>query len=257
MTLVIKGADGYVSKAYREIEEFIHVLGESVLQQRATAISLPLAAPIVVASPVSSPESGIPSTWTPQIVDCVFNEVFPVTPEWNDIVSRVKCTIPTVNVTKLDRVQNLALWERYELEGKQMGRRNNGEINQKYLFHGSGDTDPYVIARSDSGIDFRYSSEKRNLFWGSGAYFAENASYSDHFSHKLTNGTKRQMMVVSILTGIPYTCGSTKRPDLKRPPDRAPTGQYDCVKGCAGGSGIYVVYDHRKSCPAYIITYTK
>lgn len=162
----------------------------------------------------------------------------------------------TVLVRKIDRVQNVPLWEKYSLEGRQMSERNQGLLEQKYLFHGTGKTDPYVIARSESGIDFRYSSKERKLMWGSGAYFAVKACYSDRFSFRL-NPAQRQMMLVSVLTGRSYRCGVLTRPDLTKPPEFSSGELYDTVYGESADSGIYVVYDHCKSCSAYVITYTK
>lgn len=201
---------------------------------------------------VSSTSSGLPqcrrpSTWIPQTTRCEF---FPVTQgcqEWNGVVSSVQTTLPAM---RLDRVQNCTLWERYELEARQMSERNEGQINEMYIFHGSKMTDPYEIARSECGIDFRCSTRDRNLL-GSGAYFSKSASKSDGYAYLHRDGTK-QMIIASVLTGIPYQCPSA-RTDLTRPPERVPGHLYDTVESYAFEA--IVVYDLSKSCPAYIISY--
>ena len=255
--LHIKGPIGYVDQLYPHVEEFVRSLD-------AIRLPPPAAAGIVCAPPAPSMCSGPPvvqqcrqpSTWTPQSTRCEFFSVSQLSPEWNELVSWVQQTFPAINILGLERVQNSTLWERYDLEGRQMSQRNSGRTNERFLFHGTNKMDPHEIARSESGIDFRCSSKDRKLMWGSGAYFAVNASYSDHYAYKLGDG-RRQMMVVSVLTGDTCQYGSTQRPDLARPPERCPGQLYDTVRGFSGGSDIYVVYDHSKSCPAYIITYNK
>lgn len=213
-------------------------------------------APVLYVRQTSFPPSAtspVPPLWTPQLQDCVFNPVVRLSQEWNEVVSHVRATLTTAEVTKVERIQNRPLWERYRLEGRQMSSRNNGETNEKYLFHGTRDTNPHQVVQSESGIDFRYSRDNR-LMWGNGAYFAENASYSNSYSYKLDK-EKRQMLIVSVLTGISCPYGQRKDSNLTRPPERMPNRLYDTVYGESAGSGIYVVYDHFKSCPAYLVTY--
>lgn len=271
--LNIEGTQEYVECVHVCLDGFVQrllaqaplelAMGPPVVNQQL--LGLAVAPPPVVNQQASvlpflqnlaQPVPGTPRLWTPQPLNCVFNEVVRNSQEWNEIVAMIRATLTTVNVMKVDRVQNRTLWARYNLEGRQMHERNQGTIAEKYLFHGTSRTDPYEIARADSGIDFRYSSRERQLMWGSGAYFAIKASYSDRFSFKLENGS-RQMMLVSVLTGITYPYGSRKDPNLTRPPERLPGRLYDTVRGESADSEIYVVYDHFKSCPAYIITYTK
>lgn len=256
--LHIKGPTRYVEKLYLQVQDFVRRLDAVPLHIQVPSASAGV--PHIPPSPCNGPpvaqQCRQPPTWTPQSTRCQIFSVTPLSPEWKEVVSWVQKTLSAINVLGLERVQNRTLWERYDLEGRQMSERNNGQINEMFLFHGTNKIDPYQIARSESGIDFRCSSKDRKLMWGSGAYFAVNASYSDHYSYKLGNG-RRQMMIVSVLTGITYRCDSTQRPDLARPPERNPGQLHDTVQGFSGGSDIYVVYDHSKSCPAYIITYNK
>ena len=91
--------------------------------------------------------------------------------------------------------------------------------------------------------------------WGAGAYFAENLSYGDKYCYKRI-GKERQVMIVSVSTGRSYTYGKKTERKLRMPPIRISSGRlWDTVNGTTGGSIVYVVYDHYKSCPAYIITY--
>lgn len=92
---------------------------------------------------------------------------------------------------------------------------------------------------------------------GTGAYFAEKASYSDDgFVHQTKNG-ERQLFLAMVLTGKSKDFGTNTETDLKRPPVLPSGGGiYDSVKGGPhSGSLMYVVYDTAKSYPAYLITY--
>lgn len=257
--LLIEGPNGYLDSIYPLVKDFLRKL-EAMPQLPPATVQrvavLPVPAPTMCSGPPTAHQRRRPSLWTPQSTPCEFPHIAAHSPEWNEVVSWVRITLPSITVTRLDRVQNCTLWERYELEGRQMLERNSGVTNEMFLFHGTTKTDPYEIASSGSGIDFRYSTRDRKLMWGNGAYFAVNASYSSQYAYNQSDRTK-QMMIVSVLTGRAYDFGKNTKPDLTRPPEIAPGRLYDTVKGFSAQSDIYVVYDHCKSCPAYIITYTK
>lgn len=272
--LSITGAESHVQQVCSLVQAFAQTISSrlppvslqeapavaSSLTQQAASLAQQVVSPLHHFIPrfMQHPQiqGATPSLWQPQIDSCEFNSVPSSSPEWGEIVQQMRSSLPTVQVLRIDRVQNQPLWEKYSLEGRQMSERNQGAINEKYLFHGTSRTDPYVVARCETGIDFRYSSRERQLMWGSGAYFAIKASYSDRFSYKLTPN-QRQMMLVSVLTGHSFRFGTQKKPDLTRPPPFSGNRLYDTVYGESAESGIYIVYDHCKSCPAYIITYTK
>ena len=209
---------------------------------------------------VASLSSGVPKTWKPQTEDCELKPVSKGSQEWKDVFDCVKATLPNVEMIKLERVQNRPLWQKYELEKKLMHKRNNGDINEKYLFHGSRQIDPKDIVFSSAGVDFRYSSRDRTLLWGAGAYFAVKASYSDRCAY-LTPDKVRQLILAQVLTGKSCSYGNAKEYSLTKPPQlpgARPGVLYDTVNGEAGRlteSTVYVTYDHDKSYPAYIITY--
>ncbi len=68
------------------------------------------------------------------------------TEEWNMCEGLLRNTLKTIRIFGLERVQNRILWQRYSLEGRQMLKRNGGETNEKFLFHGTSRMDPYKIA---------------------------------------------------------------------------------------------------------------
>ncbi len=85
--------------------------------------------------------------------------------------------------------------------------------------------------------------------WGEGTYFAVNANYSAS-RYAYSHSTGKQLILAFVLTGEAYHC----------PPSRGnlitnhPPANYDSVSGNTDGSDIYVIYDHEKTYPAYLIT---
>jgi hypothetical protein len=219
---------------------------------------------------VSSNE--VPPTWSPSQEKVV--ELIPVqacSDEWDRIESLLHSTLPQAGIVKLERIQNKWLWDTYVRSRDRMREKNAGHVNELELFHGTSRTPPEKIYSSEKGFDFRFSD--RGL-WGEGAYFAKDAKYSNEFAYKIPKSDAaaiepehRQFFVAQVLTGL-----STKLPQnrfLKKPPpltdsqSNPGTGiitifkeqRYDSVIGETGGSYIYVVYEHDKAYPEYLITY--
>ena len=175
---------------------------------------------------------------------------------WVQIESKVQATLTTAIITDIQQIYNTWLWNPYEQSRERLSDKNNGVTNEMYLFHGTSRTPPDQIHSSEKGFDFRFAGKG---LWGEGAYFAVNSQYSDAYAHVLTDG-KRQIFLASVLTGESCSCSenrSLKMPPVKDTGDIRFVGEcYDSVRGHARGSDIYVVYDHHRSYPAYLITYT-
>ncbi len=136
--------------------------------------------------------------------------------------------------------------------------KNQGEINEKELYHGSGSTPPIAIYRSEMGFDFRFT--RPNGLWGFGAYFAAAAAYSNTYAYLTTDGM-RQIILAKVLTGITYNTTNTD-PTMRKPPLKPDSlssffseERYDSVCTYARGSKIHIIYDHEKLNPAYLISY--
>ena len=206
----------------------------------------------------------VPSNWQPQSHKIVLVLVSAGSREWNKVHRLMQKTMSTVQITKLERVQNLYLWNKYALAKEHMAEKNNGKVNERKLFHGTKHTPPEKIFKSEQGFDFRHASRG---MWGMGVYFAVNASYSHAGFSYLTSDRKNQMIVARVLTGETCWCkpdSSLKLPPVKpiSLPGQAGTGtfedeRYDSVSGChPNGTDVVVIYDFEKAYPAYLITYT-
>jgi len=161
-------------------------------------------------------------------------------------------------IKTIHRVQNIVMWSNYIHEKHQLAKKNDGDYNERVLFHGTGSVDPAKVYAGTSGCGFDSRMGSAGSFYGAGAYFAEKASYSDQdeYVHTTSDGD-RQLFLAKVLTGKSKDFGQSLSNGLKRPPP-LPSGQglYDSVKGGPhSGSVMYVVYDHKRSYPSYLITY--
>ena len=228
--LILRGAEDYVSKV-------------TILVQNACIEHL---------KGLSSTYSR-PSHWVNQPENLYIHSVDKATPEWKEVAGLVYKTLPNATILKLERIQNEWLWKRYYF-AKQRMIEKNGLLNESKLFHGTSLTPPDKIYQSQQGFDFRCSGEMN--MWGTGTYFAVNASYSDSYSHQLANNEK-EIFLADVLTGVTCQC----KPDskLKKPPPKASGANdgelYDSVTGHTNGSDIFVIYELDQAYPAYVITY--
>ena len=246
-TFEVKGVQGYVDKVSLQVRQEMVAYKEKVLAQRSTARAL-------------GRTVEVPRHWDPQTEKVVLKPVSSGSKEWNDISSRVHKTLPSAQVVSVERIQNQWLWEKYHFSKQRMSEKYEGIVNEKDLFHGTGSTPPEKIFKSEQGFDFRFCSRG---MWGTGTYFAVNASYSNNYAY--TTGARKQMIFAKVLTG--ETCQCNPDSSLKKPPVKPRSKLsssrntfedelYDSVKGHTNGSDIFVIYDHEKAYPAYLITYT-
>ena len=240
----LQGERDYCGKVKVHVKEQLLDLLQYVMTQECNVHSIP------------STKIDFPPEWEPQKLDVEFKPITESSREWSEIEGMIHMTLPAARLVQIDRVQNCQLWEKYALEKRHMNQRNNGLVNEKLLFHGTRKNNPKSVVQSLRGIDFRCSRRDHQLLWGTGAYFAANANYSNRYSYYNTQLQAWQMTVVKVLTGNSYSYRNSN-PSLTRPPPLFAGSNllYDTVCGSSGGSDIYVVYDQDRAYPAYIISY--
>lgn len=233
--IVIAGASGYIEKIALKLKE-------RALEFRSSADA----------------KFPVPSTWELPATTLELKPVHKHSSEWMDVVGKMQESMDTVSIVKIERIQNPWLWERYAFCKQRMAKKNQGNVNEKKLFHGTRGTQPDKVYASEHGFDFRYGG---NGLWGHGAYFAVKPSYcARSFAYQDGFGF-RQILLALVLTGESVSLGSDN--SLTKPPVKpSPIGSvalvdelYDSVKGHNGGSDMYIVYDHDKAYPAYLITF--
>lgn len=200
-------------------------------------------------------EAEIPANWS----DMKQNKLLVVSLQTSDaeytMVSRAfHQTCPNFVIEKIERIQNPALWRRYQAYKKIMDEKNGNVINEKQLFHG---TESGSLAQLNSNGFNRSYAGKNATAYGKGTYFAVNASYSAHdtYSKPDANG-KKYMYYVRVLTGN-YTQGNAS---LIVPPSRDPqnaTDLFDTVADNVINPSIFVVFYDNQAYPEYLITFRK
>ena len=254
----IEGVQGYIDKVAIKIrEEKLLFESKSLIAQR------------IISAASSSQSVLLPEYWEPQTEEIVLKGVPNGSKEWTYVETLVHATLPSVRIRTLERIQNKWLWDKYNFSKERLRQQNNGVINERELFHGTGTTPPEKIYKSRQGFDFRFCST-HNL-WGAGSYFAVSAKYSDaKYAYRLFGQGAKQLILAKVLTGEAYP-SLTPEPTLTKPPVNKKKQSvmatsskssaafidelYDSVCGYTNGSDIYVIYDHDKAYPDYLITY--
>ena len=203
----------------------------------------------------------VPKEWEVQTTTMQVFSLSRGSPEWSRVEGRMRETMPNVTIREIKRIQNSWLWQKYVHHKKMLHQKNNRQINERDLFHGTRGNDPKNIYDGDEGFDMRFSASG---MWGQANYFAVNASYSNSYAHQASNGCM-EIFLANVLTGESHECPPNS--SLRKPPAKqggATAGQvqlsqvnYDTVTGHTGGSQVYMAYDNLKAYPAYLICYSR
>eukprot|EP01043_Picozoa_sp_COSAG02_P012436 COSAG02_NODE_479_length_21477_cov_49.737674_10_plen_1821_part_00 len=195
-----------------------------------------------------------PDHWQPQGGEnCILVDVMPGTPEFRHVRDCMVATMPHADqqIMKVQRVQNIALWEFYSMQKRKLGKLNGKDPNEVTVWHGTRALDPRAIfLDKQDGFMMQHSNQG---MWGTGLYFAKNASYSDTYSHRCGFG-KKSFFLTKLLAGEEKRI-MPNDPNLRFCPDKPGGGRYDTVTGETNGSKVYVVYENGRAYPEYLITY--
>ncbi|KAK7828030.1 hypothetical protein U0070_013656 [Myodes glareolus] len=199
--------------------------------------------------------SEIPSNWS----DMGHKKLLVVSlqtsdPEYKMVASKFHQTCQNFNIEKIKRIQNPALWKKYQANKTVMDEKNGLESNEKQLFHGTEASS--ILHLNSHGFNRSYAGKNATRY-GKGTYFALNASYSadDKYSRPDGNG-KKYMYYVRVLTGN-YTKGNSS---LIVPPPRDPqnpTDLYDTVTDDDINPSLFVVFYDNQAYPEYLITFRR
>ena len=162
-----------------------------------------------------------------------------------------------VAVKQITRIQNLWLWEAYQFNKYRIQHKNRGIVNELVLFHGSKENNPMVICKGEDGFDLRLSNKGT---WGVALYFSESSKYADRFAHTTPEGDK-ELMIVLVLTGEAYDCGTKQNKELRMPPikdrsqDNLENIKYDSISAISKDTRVYMLYEAYRAYPAYVVKY--
>ncbi|XP_032262566.1 protein mono-ADP-ribosyltransferase PARP15 isoform X3 [Phoca vitulina] len=201
--------------------------------------------------------SNLPEHWTDmnKQLSCVI-KLYPGQSEYDTIKDKFSETCLSYKIEKIEKIQNICLWQSYQIKKKHMDLKNGHTDNERVLFHGTdADSVPYV---NQHGFNRSYAGKngkEAGAAYGKGTYFAVDASYSanDTYSRPDGNGRKH-IYVVRVLTGV-YTRGHA---GLVTPPSKNPhnpTDLFDSVTDDTQYPKLFVVFSDNQAYPEYLITF--
>ncbi|XP_058411898.1 protein mono-ADP-ribosyltransferase PARP15-like isoform X2 [Diceros bicornis minor] len=207
-----------------------------------------------VLSIVSKAAYDIPVHWTDmnQQRFCMI-QLQPGESEYDTVKDKFSQTCSSYKIVKIERIQNIFLWQSYQIKKNHMDTKNGHKDNERLLFHGTDvDTVPHI---NQHGFNRSYAGMNAAVY-GNGTYFAVDASYSanDKYSRPDSSGRKH-IYVVRVLTGV-YTRGHAGiiTPPSKNPDDT--TDLYDSVVDDRQHPKLFVVFSDNHAYPEYLITFT-
>ncbi|XP_078407579.1 protein mono-ADP-ribosyltransferase PARP12-like isoform X2 [Cetorhinus maximus] len=169
--------------------------------------------------------------------------------EYKQVQTLFQRTMRNNVIRKIERIQNLALWEVFQWQKEQMKKVGNGtEVAERQLFHG---TDPqYIEAICQQNFDWRICGVHGTTY-GKGSYFARDASYSHNYCRR--GQTTMTMFVARVLVGQ-FVKGSSSylRPPLR---DGSRVSYYDSCVNDVSNPSIFVIFEKHQIYPEYVIKY--
>ena len=187
-------------------------------------------------------------------------------------------SLNSARLVRVQRVQNKRLWRAYSnFRDQELVLTCGGDVNERLLFHGTGERSASMVLAHPHGIDPRFSN---GGFYGHGIYLADDPSYpiGGRYAHRVAGSRGRlvELIVVRAALGRQQEMGqhisketrAMRMPGVRRVEGNAnePRILYDSVRAGphrpyvsgAGESGcdasiVHVVYEARQLYPAYII----
>ncbi|XP_035530830.1 protein mono-ADP-ribosyltransferase PARP14-like [Morone saxatilis] len=193
----------------------------------------------------------LPPQWEPMHEE-VFKkvELQPTSPEYKAVAQGFLKTAK-YTIRKIERVQNLYLWNAYAVCRQRILAKNGpADLGEKSLYHGTSAESCDCIERDRFDRSF---AGAHAAAYGKGVYFAVNAAYSANgFSPPDASGLKR-LYVALVLTGR-YTVGDSS---MKAPPPRGSdrTDCFDSVVDNKQPPTMFVIFHDDQAYPEYLITF--
>ncbi|CAB1426985.1 unnamed protein product [Pleuronectes platessa] len=196
----------------------------------------------------------LPTNWEPMNED-VFKkvELNPTSHEYQ-VVAQGFLKTAKYTIRKIERVQNLYLWQAFSVCRQRIFSKNGRDeqqLGERSLYHGTSAESCDCIEKDR--FDRNYAGRHATRF-GKGVYFAVNAEYSaKNFCPRDPSGLGR-LYVARVLTGR-YTVGN---PKLNAPPPRGtdPTDCFDSLVDNQQTPTMFVVFHDDQAYPEYLITFS-
>jgi hypothetical protein len=209
-----------------------------------------------------------PETWSRDAKGATFMDGridVPIgSPEYNKVASyfsdRLHTQKNSITVTKVERIQNLPLWQSYAVKKQTIKQRynerpedrvhNRDNVEHK-LFHG---THPEVIPKIEKQGFNRAFAGRNAVRYGKGVYFARDSAYSCHRTYSTADENDIQRMFVCLVVVGDWCKGSNEQlaPD---PKPHNPFELYETTVDNVTNPSIFVVYHDAQCYPEYLVSF--
>jgi len=119
---------------------------------------------------LSNEKRPMPQEWT-KIRDGKNSKLVRLRPgsiEFNGVERHFRKSMPSDKypIKTIHRVQNIVMWSNYIHEKHQLAKKNDGDYNERVLFHGTGSVDPAKVYAGTSGCGFDSRMGSAGSFYG-------------------------------------------------------------------------------------------
>ncbi|XP_078077304.1 protein mono-ADP-ribosyltransferase PARP12-like [Mustelus asterias] len=204
----------------------------------------------------SSKPKNIPENWDKSALPHVGYtriQLPPLSKECKDIETLFHKSMPSSKIHKVDRIQNLGLWEIFNWWKEQMKQKNdNHDVNEQFLFHGI--TDHSIVdAICYQNFDWGSFTQDGTLY-GKGRYFAKEAACAN-FDLYSDSATDLNIMILARVLVGQFTEGHSSY-DCPPSKDGRRFRSYDSCVDCIDNPSVFVIFEKFQIYPEYIIEYS-
>jgi len=202
----------------------------------------------------------LPATWVRLPAGSHTAPVSRDSPEFQEVLGRFVPSLgDQADIVSVERIQNERLYTTFENSRRADQKYSGSEPQRELLWHGTCSKSPDIIYASKDG--FAVNVAREACLWGTGIYFAVNASYSDngYYFNDVANGVRR-MMLCDVIVGDYYDYNTKTDSSLRLPPLKPGSlDNFDSVSGITGSpsSRVFIVYRDHRAYPKYVISYKK
>jgi hypothetical protein len=163
-----------------------------------------------------------------------------------------------VTITKVERIQNLALYQTYAVKKQTLRNNRDNAVNnlgdfERRLFHGT--TLEVIPKIAKQGFNRAFAG-RNAVYFGRGVYFARDASYSCSSAYASTDTKGKQRIFICRVAVGDWCRGSNDQ----LTPDPKPQNQlelFDSTVDSVPNPSIFVVYHDAQAYPEYLIEFSK
>merc|ERR1712023_38150 len=174
-------------------------------------------------------------------------------------VKRTQDIEKDIKVVKVERIENLPMWQTYVIKRQTMASRESEgkdgaasprDQSERKLYHGTGKETVFKICQQ--GFNRSFAGTNVGMKYGQGCYFARDAAYSVNYSR---NGAKEgdlmYLLQVRVAVGT-YVKGTQ---DMIQPPPRNENQLHDSTVDKEQNPTIFVTYHDAQAYPEYLIKF--